>query len=1536
MHCKFKVVFTPLIFLFIGGFLLQIACTQPRREKFAQGMGDNNLQKIATYDGMSFPLCTGEPLAGPALSTAREFVVGDDVQDMNVLPLVTYSSPQAELLPPSLAFFGRPNDCASYRIMYKVDDQYLRVMKVAKWQDIPYQERTYAEALDDNRAAVPILGYPVEHIRVEKRRNADDEETNEFIEVRVQHQDQATDFRFNRTKFHEFAAENKVNLFPTQYFGFDDPAHEWYYAAGIVEAEAHHEGHESLFLPFDTNFDLATQVRFCRIGENRVVVVNATLDPARKTLPTSEVRMGVGPDLPSCVHNPAILNFEGRPLDFSIEKSGERKGMAERVSHQKAWPTKPWISLNLKQVQSPFGVGEVERVEIQPDSLVLTLLYHGETRARIRHTFLRKKSAHQNRLVGAFFYKEDKKNFYPVAYTVPHETKRQDNSPRAQDRREIIPKFDTERRGGVIRYRLVEPSIVSFNRHAEKAFAAVNWALRQADVDFRVELEKDPEGRYLTTAIGDARHNFVYYAKTLGGSGNLGTAQVIPDGITGEVLYAGYRIDVTGIENEIQRDVINFILSEVGVVPSQLLRERLRIADAPRVYEAHAPANRDLPSSGENLWREMQKQIPSLLSFPFFYGAMDSPNTPIQFTHVSAEPTRPLEHEQHWFARIAEQQSEQLKKRQTADRSSGNPLFFACAHGQKSFSGRIFSGLAHPTQPGCLNLREHITTLQGKTSREVAQSLDLEIVDLCVRELSDDVIVSVSIHELLHTLSLGHNFKGSYDRPNFYRAKDVQDLLADPELGPLVQRAEQMSDEQEYADSASIMDYQLFSDHMLNLPGRSDIQMLRYVYGSHLLTADGTLAQKPVDKEIDKTTLSVSEAVAGQGKALLPWQTCQDEREPAFDPFCRPYDRGSTPREVALSYIEKYRLSLAKGGFQYAQGQQVSPQVIPLMRLMGALYPLRQIYDHWRLELRHLTGESNRYLQDFQNQPQYYEFLKQEGLNPHSYKTRTSANQKGTLAGEFHPLQPWLDAAQTIKDFFLEEILFMHNRYCAARPQGKKGLDDVVLVELDRLRTELSGSRSLAIESCHDLAVQEWLAQRNLRLVDEQEEMESEFGTELLTGMYKAQSKDLIYDSYDYVGTIMDRLNTMLLAVLPMPTGPQFRQLGFVPTMMNEPDFVERFLLSYIRRLRVGVEVPLKKASAKPLFSANFAAERGLLSQYAHLMVLGSQVPGHPYESMKRTKQFQVFATPSWGNGGSHLAQVALGGVSFSVPSPESTLALPLVEDINRLSFTELTLANVGQNPYVPPLNQLALNGEELDFLRKQLIDSMPAPLAPFPTNFTLGPPPLMPFSFADSDLSAMALAGHLGPRPTTYKQYIPWLRHFNKLVADPTLSPKMRIALNSLFTTDVQLLSASTESFGVELVKIIKALREVMPQAASHSPVTTQIAEPDGEQSNEEATGAEQIDSLIADWEKKGALDRPLEPSLQMRFARNSLEYRLTEYQTQQDSLTRQLTLFADPKSGLQEIAAQRELLFSVLLSFSRGGLAHTDLLVPPPSATH
>ena len=182
--------------------LTLVSCTKEQEEAFVPGEGESDLYRLNDYQGKEFSLKTGKEYLPGKPTQAMELDISDDYTELNRFGIVDYQT-NAKLMS-GIPFRGREN--FEYKIRYMVTKDYLIVSKIAKREDLPSSEWTYAKEINTQGKCkahdiceVPLIGYPISLISVRNKPNDLDEKTRWLYEVSVPDLAEASHFKMDFT-----------------------------------------------------------------------------------------------------------------------------------------------------------------------------------------------------------------------------------------------------------------------------------------------------------------------------------------------------------------------------------------------------------------------------------------------------------------------------------------------------------------------------------------------------------------------------------------------------------------------------------------------------------------------------------------------------------------------------------------------------------------------------------------------------------------------------------------------------------------------------------------------------------------------------------------------------------------------------------------------------------------------------------------------------------------------------------------------------------------------------------------------------------------------------------------------------------------------------------------------------------------------------------------------------------------------------------------------------------------------------------------
>ncbi len=184
---------------------------------------------------------------------------------------------------------------------------------------------------------------------------------------------------------------------------------------------------------------------------------------------------------------------------------------------------------------------------------------------------------------------------------------------------------------------------------------------------------------------------------------------------------------------------------------------------------------------------------------------------------------------------------------------------------------------------------------------------DKSITRQCAITMAREEMLSTILHEMGHTFSLMHNYTASVDTKNMYESyEEIKAIFGDNILN------NSTPSHPKPAYFSSVMDYGLFTQPLLTVPGKYDIDAIRFIYYDRVQTQDGSMIK--VANNPNKDTKSILQIANKQGKKVKKYAKCgkitighivldgdQD------NPFCEQFDYGKTSEQIIKNHIIHFK-----------------------------------------------------------------------------------------------------------------------------------------------------------------------------------------------------------------------------------------------------------------------------------------------------------------------------------------------------------------------------------------------------------------------------------------------------------------------------------------------------------------------------------------------------------------------------------------------------------------------------------------------------
>jgi hypothetical protein len=529
-------------------FLLTVACTKQRDSQFAQGQGEN-LLSVSSYDGKTFEIKTGAAIEGKkqAFSKAQQLEIKSKAVGENSFSVVSYevTDSLAKTLLGDTAIVGKEN--TTYQGLIKVEQNYVKVYKVAKAADLPLSETTYAIKLGEDKLAVPLIGYPItSRVSIDRSKNEYNEKGSTKIEKSEVNISAASHFRIDMSRGEIFEPVQKTDVLPSSLF-----EGEWFYTETVTAAPEEKSSNLGFTGGYDQTLTPSTRIKFLN-NETSLKVVNMNID--ERLVKTADVNYKTALTIPVAWKS------------YKVTSNGQ--GMAEQEDGKIHWSKRPFLQLDFDKVESGADKAESEyygttsnsskrlvSLEVKDDYISFSL--EDGNNGRTRYSFLKvgKRTYAPRRL-----FKDDKRIFGYFAtqkamvknYEVSREEDIQKNT--------FISRFNP--RGGKIVFNFtkttpqwIRPSVKEAVKHWDDAFKAAGVK----DLEIVLDETQDVE-------LGDLRFNAINIIENLTSSNLFGFGPSVTDPFTGEIISATTNVHLTPIREALISELKNYIKMKLGLL----------------------------------------------------------------------------------------------------------------------------------------------------------------------------------------------------------------------------------------------------------------------------------------------------------------------------------------------------------------------------------------------------------------------------------------------------------------------------------------------------------------------------------------------------------------------------------------------------------------------------------------------------------------------------------------------------------------------------------------------------------------------------------------------------------------------------------------------------------------------------------------------------------------------------------------------------------------------------------------------------------
>lgn len=360
----------------------------------------------------------------------------------------------------------------------------------------------------------------------------------------------------------------------------------------------------------------------------------------------------------------------------------------------------------------------------------------------------------------------------------------------------------------------------------------------------------------------------------------------------------------------------------------------------------------------------------------------------------------------------------------------------------------------------CNGVQQFIVSAKTSDLKPADTLQDTEDVVSCAHALSKTAVLAVLIHEMGHSFGLGHNFKASSDKKNYYQS--IEELKKYFPQTPIQEKTE-------IAKTSSVMDY-LPIDVLqpTSYLGKYDLAALRFIYRDQVEAEDG---EKPflslnIPSTPDLQEVPLTDTILAQKKK---YSHCSDslEESSSADLLCAKRDHGSNPLEIVQFTIDKYKRRLNSIRYRYDVDPKDWSQTATYTSITSPLWEMTIFYKRW-LELRDLHLESI-------SETETTKYILNDDKALEKYKDTIESNST-------EEYRLYYGIKDTVFKFWME-FLFTKSMQCQVQ-NNNNGLSQ--FINLERIASSLlaggEGAHRLYMEDCYSPQITDFFTANELEL----------------------------------------------------------------------------------------------------------------------------------------------------------------------------------------------------------------------------------------------------------------------------------------------------------------------------------------------------------------------------------------------------------------------------------------------------------------------
>lgn len=895
----------PLVFA-VAVLSFNVGCTKKRTASLPYG-ADRDLMTISQYDGKEFPLKTGklQSQANAGSIKVQDARTNEKAKVRN-FDYVEYESQDPLNLTDNTAMLGRPG--FTYKVRYVFSGNLLKVMKVAKEEDLATDEVASSEDAGQNLRMVPIVSYSVTYFSIDTTRNDLKEKTSKLELVAQSGKSSSTHFKVDLNSKTRAVFLSKRTVLPANYFTIDGQS-DWYFAFTVV-SQNYNENRGILgnILASDKYGREAFKVRARKV-EDKILFYNLGIDDRLEK--TVQQRL----------ENQAIVfTLPVEYTDYRMSESGKTSSVKEEAVKEKAWDKRAFTELKLKDIKVPIADLDItELKDVQLDDGYFSFLVQSEAVGGLIRVSLLNTKQHEDLLIKAgaqpyknlkkIYFQKDRDLFGFFTTTVESLDSYDRSKTNQAEKLTFINRFNPTRKDIEFRLNNEAPEwMEEIVRVSAKAWnAAFNSAGSQ--INIRVTADKENKGKILRGSAGDLRYSLINMYGEVDEAGPWGGfGPVLNDPQTGEIIMATANINVTNRVEGMQKTLNNYILAMKGELQPK--------------YIGFIPEN----------------ALPSLKP------VVDVANKTIQFANNKISS---LKNNLMYIYDAANRKY--LKGLKVVEPATKAQLKLNISNQfllEESFQ-EINGNIVEQVKNVCPTLANYAESLKSANATRNEET-EVKLVKACAIELSKPSLISVILHEMGHNFGLRHNFYGSTDQRNFYAPVDLK-------LGNTTVKTKW--------ESSSIMDYTSINYENMIHPGLYDVAAIRWGYTDQIEDQ----SRKIVKVSPHKSTRDQVQS----NYHLYKYCSDENVDAVVTDPMCARSDYGTDPTQVVDYLIKSYDSSFALWNHRHNRDKMMDMEEAAIARMKNYLTPMAKFYEKWRLILAAQAGPGKEYLESLQNREEY-------------------------------------------------------------------------------------------------------------------------------------------------------------------------------------------------------------------------------------------------------------------------------------------------------------------------------------------------------------------------------------------------------------------------------------------------------------------------------------------------------------------------------------------------------------------------------------